>query len=114
MNSDSVSRAALSAGVWFGTAFALSVVLGANLPVTDLAVDAGLMGASALGADVLHGALGWVPTGVTSAAATGAMYAAAQKAYRAEGKGGDNYIINFVAAAANALAVEYVTGAMNQ
>jgi len=105
---DSYKRAAASAVVWAVAAGGLGMVLGADVEVMDILTDAGIMGASALGADVVHNAAGWVPTGITSAAATGAMYAGIQRAYR----GDDSYITNFVAAAANDVLVEYAAGMM--
>jgi hypothetical protein len=78
------------------------MVGGVEVSMTDLAIDAGLMGASSLGTDLLHNMAGANPTGVTSAVGTGVMYAGLSKVVR----GSDAYAVNFVAAAANDMAVE--------
>lgn len=94
----SLKYAGMSAGVWFATAYGLNLVLGGEASVTEIAIDAGLMGASCLASDLVQGqVLGSAPTPVTSAVGTGLMYAALQAAYR----GSDGYVTNFALAGAN-------------
>jgi hypothetical protein len=102
MDASSVGRATTSAALWAGIAYGLAMVGGVEVSMTDLAIDAGLMGASSLGTDLLHNMAGANPTGVTSAVGTGVMYAGLSKVVR----GSDAYAVNFVAAAANDMAVE--------
>lgn len=102
MDASSVGRATTSAAIWAGVAYGLVMVAGGEVNLMDIALDAGLMGASSMGTDVLHGLAGANPTGITSAVGTGAMYAALAKVVR----GSDAYAVNFVAAAANDMAVE--------
>jgi len=102
MDSVSYRRAVMSGGVWFVVAYGLGMVLGSNPDLFNTAVDAGMMAGSAVGADVLHGVLGWKPTGVTSAVATGAMYAGMQRVVR----GDSNYLVNVAFAGANDMLVE--------
>ena len=102
MDSVSYSRAVMSGGLWFGVAYGLGMVLGANPDLYNTALDAGMMAGSAVGADMLHGMLGWNPTGVTSALATGGMYAGLQKVVR----GDSNYMVNVGFAGANDMLVE--------
>jgi hypothetical protein len=102
MDSVSYRRAVMSGGVWFVVAYGLGMVLGSNPDLFNTAVDAGIMAGSAVGADVAHGLLGWNPTGVTSAVATGAMYAGMQRVIR----GDSNYLVNVAFAGANDMLVE--------
>ena len=92
----------MSGGLWFAVAYGLGMALGANPSLADTAVDAGMMAGSAVGADMVHGMLGWNPTGTTSAVATGAMYAGLQKVVR----GDSNYLVNAGFAGANDFLVE--------
>jgi len=98
----SYNRAVMSGGLWFGVAYGLGMALGANPDLYNTALDAGIMAGSAVGADLLHGMLGWNPTGVTSAVATGGMYAGVQKLVR----GDNNFLVNAGVAGANDLLVE--------
>ena len=102
MDASSVGRATTSAALWAGVAYGLIMVGGGEVSLTNLALDAGLMGASSLGTDLLHNLAGANPTGITSAVGTGAMYAGLSKVVR----GSNDYAVNFVAAAANDMAVE--------
>jgi hypothetical protein len=102
MDSVSYRRAVMSGGLWFGVAYGLGMVLGANPDLYNTALDAGIMAGSAVGADVVHGLLGWNPTGITSALATGGMYAGIQKVVR----GDSNYMVNVGFAGANDMLVE--------
>ena len=102
MDSVSYSRAVMSGGLWFGVVYGLGMVLGSNPDLYNTGADALMMAGSAVGADVVHGVLGWNPTGVTSALATGGMYAGIQKLVR----GDSNYLINVGFAGANDLLVE--------
>jgi ABC-type branched-subunit amino acid transport system permease subunit len=95
----------MSGGLWFAVSYALGVALGTNPSLTDTALDAGMMSASAVGADVVHGMLGMNPTGMTSAVLTGAYFAGLQKVVR----GDSNYLVNGGFAAANDLLVENVS-----
>lgn len=107
MEAVSVSRAVMSGGLWFGVAYALTTATGANVSMMDLVADSGMMAVSAVGADLAHGMLGWVPTGTTSAVLTGAYYAGLQKLVR----GDNNYLMNGVVAGANDFLVEKATQA---
>jgi hypothetical protein len=102
MDASSVGRATTSAALWAGIAYGLSMVAGGEVNLMEIAYDAGLMGASSLGTDLLHNMAGANPTGITSAVGTGVVYAGLSKVVR----GSDSYAVNFVAAAANDMAVE--------
>ena len=102
MGSQSVSRAVISAGLWFAVAYGGGMALGSMPNLVDCAVDAGILGAASMGSDLVHSVVGWNPSGVSSAAATGALYAAAEKLYRND----DNYLVNAAVAGANDWAVE--------
>jgi hypothetical protein len=75
MDASSVGRATTSAALWAGIAYGLTMVSGAEVNLMDLALDAGLMGASSMGTDLLHNLAGANPTGMTSAVGTGVVYA---------------------------------------
>jgi hypothetical protein len=92
----------MSGGLWFGVAYGLGMVLGTNPDLYNTGADALMMAGSAVGADMVHGMLGWNPTGVTSAVATGGMYAGIQKLVR----GDSNYLVNAGFAGANDMLVE--------
>ena len=98
----SMSRAAMSAGLWFAVAYGAGMAFGSNPNLMDCAVDAGIMGAAAVGSDVIHSILSMDPTGTTSAAATGVLYASAEYLYR----GDTNVYVNGLLAGANDWAVE--------
>ena len=102
MSSGNVNYALVSAGLWAGTAGVLGLVLGADISISDIAMDAGIMGASAFSADFALNAVGAPVTALSSAAAAGVMYTAIQGVAR----GSDAYITNFAFAAANDLAVQ--------
>ena len=108
MDSSSYTRAAMSAGVWFATAYGLGTALGIPISINDYAIDSAIMGSSALASDFTHGVLGWAPTGMTSMVGSGVYYAAIQKAYR----GDNSYGQNFAMAAANDWLVDTVAYAM--
>ncbi len=108
MNAESYNRGLMSAGLWFAVQWALGMAAGIPVSVMDVAVDSALMGGSAVVSDVALGSLGWAPTAVSSAVATGAIYTAVQKVYR----GSNEYAINFGLAASNDYAVELVGGAL--
>jgi|Laugrefa1bdmlbdn_1035148.scaffolds.fasta_scaffold07957_4 hypothetical protein len=98
----SYNRAVMSGGLWFAVAYGVGMAVGANPDLYNTALDAGIMAGSAVGADLLHGMLGWNPTGVTSAVATGGMYAGMQKLVR----GDNNLLVNAGFAGANDMLVE--------
>ena len=103
----SLNRALWSAGIWAGTAYTLGMVLGANVSISDALMDGGVMGGSALASDYVHGAIGWHPTGFTSAAMTGALFTGAQAA-----RGSRAYTSNFIAAAGNDYLTEWLGSMM--
>ena len=105
MDPQSVNRAIMSTGLWVGVAFTLGMVTGADLPMFELAQDGAIMGASALGSDLAHGWAGILPSAMSSAASTGLMYAAIQRAWR----GDDSYVVNWCAAAGNDLITEVIS-----
>ena len=102
MDSESMTRAMISGGLWFAVSYGVGMVLGSNPSLTNCAVDGGVMAASALGSDLMHTMLGWEVTGTTSAVMTGAYFAAGEKLLR----NSDDYLINGALAAANDFAVE--------
>ena len=102
MDGSGFGRAAFSAGLWFAVSYGMGMVAGSNPSLMDCAVDGGVMGASAMASDLIHGVLDWEATGTTSAVLTGASFAAAQKLLR----GSNDYMVNGALAAANDFAVE--------
>ena len=102
MDSQSMSRAVMSAGVWFTVSYGLTLAMGGGASLVDCAVDGGIMGVCAIGSDIVHSTLGMNPTGTTSAVATGGLFAGAQKLYR----GSDDYLMNGLLAGANDWAIE--------
>jgi hypothetical protein len=107
MEAVSVSRAIMSGGLWMAVAYGMTMALGTDASLTDIVLDGGMMSASAIGADMAHGMLGWNPTGTTSAVLTGAYFAGLQKLVR----GDSNYMVNAGAAAVNDFLVEKVSQA---
>ena len=102
MDSQSMSRAVMSAGLWFAVSYGVNVAMGGNVSIVDCAVDGGIMGVCAIGSDIVHSTLGMNPTGTTSAVATGALFAGAEKLYR----NSDDYMVNGLLAGANDWAIE--------
>ena len=98
------ARATSSAGLWFAVSYGLGMVAGSNPSLVDCAVDGGLMGASAIASDWMHAMVSIEKTGTTSAVATGAYFALAQKLVR----GSEDYLMNGALAGANDWAVEKV------
>jgi hypothetical protein len=92
----------MSAGLWFAVSYGVNVAMGGNASLVDCAVDGGIMGACAVASDLVHSTLGMNPTGTTSAVATGALFAGAEKLYR----GSDDYMVNGLLAGANDWAIE--------
>ena len=97
MDSGSVKRALFSSGLWLGVTYGICVFSGVEANLSELATDAGLMGASALASDVLLLTANVTPTAMVSAASTGAIYAGAQRVWR----GDDSPLVNFLGASAN-------------
>ena len=58
----------------------------------------------------MHSTIGMEPSGVSSAVATGALYAGAEKLYR----GSNDYVMNMALAGANDWAVEMVQKSQRQ
>ena len=104
MDTAGVTRALLAGALWAGVSSALLFAVGDTPNVMNVATEGGLMAGSALGADYAHSITGMNPTGVTSAVATGALFAGAMKLVR----GSDDYIPNALAGAGVDLATEYV------
>lgn len=98
------SRGAVSGALWFAVSYGIGMATGSNPSLTDCAMDGGLMAAAAVASDVTHEMIAWEVTGTTSAALTGAYFAAAQKLAR----GSDDYLMNAGLAAANDYLVEKV------
>jgi len=103
VSQESINRAAMSAGLWFAVAYGLGLVSGVELSMFDTAVDAAIMGGSALSSDLIHSYINMIPTVYSSAAVTGGLYAAAQRAYR----GDTNYLVNAAVAGGNDVLVEW-------
>lgn len=110
MDSQSMSRAVMSAGLWFGVSYGLGMAFGVRVNPVDVAIDSALLGGSALASDMLHTSLGMPPSAVSSAVATGALYAGTQKLYR----GSDAYLTNAVVAGANDYAIEAYQSSQRQ
>jgi hypothetical protein len=102
MDSATYQRAAVSAALWFVVEFAVSSATGEGLSMGNAAVDAALMGVSSVGSDTLHRSLMWQSSGVSSAVATGGLYAVIQRFWRND----SNYLVNVALAGANEYAVE--------
>lgn len=88
MDSSAITRAAVSAGVFAGIAYAMS---GGAAGASDYAMAAGVQAAASLGSDVLHRVWMMYPTTMSSAVTAGGLYTAAQWATRGE----TNYVSNF-------------------
>ena len=88
MNSEDITRAVVSAGVFSGVAWFMS---GGNAGIPVYAVSAGLQAAASIGSDTLHRLTMMYPTEITSAVATGGLYTAAQYFLRGE----TNYLNNY-------------------
>ena len=110
MDSQTISRGFMSAGLWFGVSYGLGLAFGANPQLMDIAVDSGLMGASSVASDMVHSMIGMSPSGVTSAVVTGGFYAGSQKLYR----NSDDYVVNVALAGANDWAIEMVQKSQRQ
>lgn len=104
MDAAGINRALISSGLWMAVVYGVSLATGQDAPLSEIATDAGLMGVSALGADVAVKMTGLSSSALSSAVATGVIYAGAQAAYR----GDDNYVINGLSAAANDFLTETV------
>lgn len=100
----SIMRALISAATWGAVATGLSLALGLPVDPMTIATDAGLMGGASMLNDKLHTAAGLVPGSLSSAAATGAIFAGLQKVV----KGSEDYVANAAAGALNDFATEQV------
>lgn len=108
MDSDSVKRALFSSGLWLGVTYGICVFSGVDADLSELATDAGLMGASALASDLLFTTTNMVPSPLSSAVSTGAIYAGAQRAWR----GDDSLLTNFIGASTNDFLVSMADASM--
>lgn len=104
MDTPGLARAVLAGAVWSGVASVLLLTVGEPVDITTVATEGGLMAGSALGADYAHSLTGMNPTGITSAVATGALFAGAMKLIR----GSDDLVQNALAGAGVDMATEYV------
>ena len=104
MDAAGINRALISGGLWMGVVYAVALATGQDAPLSEIATDAGLMSVSALGADVAVKMTGLSSSALSSAVATGAIFAAAQAGYR----GDDSYLVNFLSAAGNDFLTETV------
>jgi hypothetical protein len=102
MDSSTYQRAAVSAGLWFAFTYGVSVVFGTVPSISNVALDSAIMAASSIGSDAVHNTLQWQSSGVSSAVATGALFAAGQRAVRGDAA----YVMNAALGAANTFAVE--------
>jgi hypothetical protein len=109
MDASTISRATMSSALWFATAYGLSSLLGADIPLYAIVMDSAIMGGSALASDTLHNALGKVPTPASSALSTGAIYSGVQYAT----KGDNSFVVNTLFAGANDMAVEVVASSVS-
>ena len=103
MDSQGITRAAVSAGVFTGIAMLMS---GGGAAVSDYAVSAGVQAAASIGSDVLHNLWKMYPSAISAAVTTGGLYTAAQMALRGE----DNYVNNFGVSAGAEWAARTATG----
>jgi len=92
MHSLDTSRAVVGAGLWF----AVSALMTGGANLMGSATSGALMGVAVFANGALHSAMDMPPTTVTSAAATGAAFAALEAVVR----GDRNYAINVAAGAA--------------
>ena len=106
MSSISIQRAGLSAVLYIAMMGGISFATGSGFDLMGLAVDGGIVAASAVGADYAHAMLGMTPTRTTSAVAAGAIFAMVQR-YR----GDDALLINFAGGAANDVFVDMLASA---
>lgn len=90
-------RAITSAVAWFVVSYGVGFFSGSRPTLSDCAIDGALMGASVVVSDGAHRMLDLAPCGASSAVATGAVFAGAQKMVR----GSNSYIMNFGMATAN-------------
>ena len=104
MDPQSLNRAIMSSGLWFGVTWAIALATGVDAPLMEIGTDAALMGLSALASDAAHSAANIVPSAMSSAIGAGAVYSAAQYAWR----GDNSYVTNFAAAAGNDYLVEWM------
>ena len=104
MDTQGLSRALLAGGVWAAVSSALLLAVGESPNLMVAATEGGIMAGSALGADYAHSLTGMNPTGLTSAAATGGLFAVGMKVFR----GSDDWVPNALAGAGVDLATEYV------
>lgn len=86
------SRAVVGAGLWF----AVSALMTGGANLMGSATSGALMGVAVFANGALHSAIDMPPTTLTSAAATGAAFAALEAVVR----GDRNYVINAAAGAA--------------
>ena len=103
-SNETLTRAAVSASLWFGVAYAVSIASGVNADLSEIATDAAAMGASTVVSGMLLGATGMQNSTLTSALATGAAYTGIQAAWR----GDDSYLVNFLSATGNDYLTESV------
>ena len=97
MDPGSVKRALFSSGLWIGVTYGICLLSGVDADLKEMATDAGLMGASALASDVAFSTANVVPSSISSALSTGAIYAGAQRVWR----GDESLLVNFIGAATN-------------
>lgn len=104
MDGKTYARSMASAAIWFAASYGLGMAMGTNPSLQECAIDAGMMAAASYGSDVVHTmVLDSDPSGMSSAAVTGALYAGAAKLYRND----NNFLPNAALAAANDYATEY-------
>jgi hypothetical protein len=92
LNSDTLTRSLVSAGVFTGVAYFMS---GGSAGLQNYATSALIQGASVAGSDVIHNLISMFPSSVSSAVVTGGLYTAGQM----YGRGETNYQSNFVVSA---------------
>lgn len=99
-----LSRAVMTAGVWAGASWVLSMVSGVEASMGSLLMDGASMGGASLVSDTIHATLSMRPTGTTAALATGASFAGIRRLV----SGDENYGFNVLAGAGADMLTERV------
>jgi hypothetical protein len=97
LNSDTLTRSLVSAGVFAGASWFIS---GGRAGVNNYAMAAAVQGAAVAGSDAIHNFINMLPSSVSSAVVTGGLYTAAQF----YGRGETNFQNNFGVSAASEFA----------
>jgi hypothetical protein len=97
-----LTRAVTAAAIWGVVSAGLILAAGLPLDLMNVATDAGVMGAATLGSDVIHDAAQMQPDMLTSALATGGLFAGGMRLLR----NSEAYLTNGLAGAGVDLATD--------